>query len=182
MLPYFTRIKRYVIKSTCENFSSFSYFFYVKTVKMHSAAFYSLFENDSTSGRNISRKAFYTIVIFIPCKLCVNLWTFLFWSYQCCAGALRAIAIKHHTNRWASTSAPGALHWRQYTWVSFKLNYVLFTIKILFITHYSFFSIHEPLAYSLFLSSRNTNYYVINHKANWLETFSVHPKEIQIFF
>ena len=29
-----------------------------------------------------------TIVIFIPCKLCVNLWTFLFfWSYQCCAGA-----------------------------------------------------------------------------------------------
>ena len=30
-----------------------------------------------------------TIVIFIPYKLCVNLWTFFVWSYQCCAGALK---------------------------------------------------------------------------------------------
>ena len=37
MLPYFTRIKRYVIKLTCEKSSSFRYFFYEKTVKLHSA-------------------------------------------------------------------------------------------------------------------------------------------------
>ena len=40
-LPYFTISKRYVIKPTCENFSSFRYFFYEKTVKMHSAFLYS---------------------------------------------------------------------------------------------------------------------------------------------
>ena len=33
MLPYFTRIKRHVIKPTCENVCSFHYFFYEKTVK-----------------------------------------------------------------------------------------------------------------------------------------------------
>ena len=35
MLPYFTRVKRCVIKSTCENFSSFRYFFNEKTVKLN---------------------------------------------------------------------------------------------------------------------------------------------------
>ena len=33
MLPYFTKIKKYVIKPTCKNVSSFRYFFYEKTVK-----------------------------------------------------------------------------------------------------------------------------------------------------
>ena len=46
-------------------------------------------KNDNTSGRNISRKAFYHRYLYIPCKLCVNLWTFfVFRSYQCCPGAL----------------------------------------------------------------------------------------------
>ena len=45
MLPYFTRIKRYVIKPTCENFSSFRYFFYEKTAKMHLAFLYSFYYN-----------------------------------------------------------------------------------------------------------------------------------------
>ena len=38
---YLTRIKRCVIKPTCENFSSFHYFFYEKTVEMHSIFLYS---------------------------------------------------------------------------------------------------------------------------------------------
>ena len=36
MLLYFTRIKRYAIKPTCENFSSIRYFFYEKTVNAFS--------------------------------------------------------------------------------------------------------------------------------------------------
>ena len=35
------RITRYVINPTCEKFSSFRYFYYEKTVKMHSAFLYS---------------------------------------------------------------------------------------------------------------------------------------------
>ena len=79
MLPYFTRIKRYVIKPTCENFSSFCYFFYEKTVKMHSAFLYSFvigcyFSNYSKTiihQAEIFKRKLSTIVIFIPCKLCV---------------------------------------------------------------------------------------------------------------
>ena len=93
MLPYFTRIKRYVIKPTCENVISFRYFFYEKTVKMHSAFLYSFygrsfrlarrkliigshFTNYSktiTHQAEIYQGKLSTIVIFIPCKLRVNL-------------------------------------------------------------------------------------------------------------
>ena len=42
MLPYFTIIKRYVIKPTCENFSSFRYFFYEKNSKNAFSIFVSI--------------------------------------------------------------------------------------------------------------------------------------------
>ena len=101
MLPYFTRIKRYVIKPTCENVRLFRYFFNEKTVKMHSAvlvfilmagilrlarrkliigSYFTNYSKTITHQAEIFQGKLSTIVIFIPRKLCVNLWTFLFFG------------------------------------------------------------------------------------------------------
>ena len=95
MLPYFTSIKRYVIKRTCGNFSSFRYFFYEKTVNIHSAFIFvfilmagvfrlaiigSYFTNYSktiTHQAEVFQGKLSTIVIFIPC-LCFL--TFVFFG------------------------------------------------------------------------------------------------------
>ena len=110
MLPYFTRIKRYVIKPTCENFSSFRYFFYEKTVifssfvfilmsgarrKLIIESYFTDFSKTITHQAEIFQGKVSTIVIFIPCKLCVNLWTF-FRSYECCPGVL--ICLRYFVN------------------------------------------------------------------------------------
>ena len=116
MLPYFTRIKRYmyVIKPTCENFTSFRYFFYEKTVKcilhfcIHSNGwsfrlsrrkliigyYFTNYSKAITHQAEIFQGKLSTLVIFIPCKLCVNLWTFLFFGLtNVCPGALKKMVV-----------------------------------------------------------------------------------------
>ena len=58
-------VNAHVTKPTGENFSSFRYFFYEKTVKMHSTFLCSLFENDNTHQAEIFQGKLSTIVI--PC-------------------------------------------------------------------------------------------------------------------
>ena len=86
MLPYFTRIKRYVIKPTCENFSSFNYFFYEKTVKMHSAIFVFIlmagvthYSKTVTLQQEIFQGKLSAIVTFIPCKFMCKSVNFLYF-------------------------------------------------------------------------------------------------------
>ena len=95
MLPYFTRIKKYVIKPTCEKISSFCYFFYEKNSlkkciqhfcihsngrsfrlarrKLMNGSYFTNYSKTITHQAEIFQGKLSTIVIFIPCKLCVNL-------------------------------------------------------------------------------------------------------------